>query len=282
MLEQTPRGTLISLRRPKTSSDTLPPFWTQFTDGKVTITPGYVVDHKTKTGDALAYHTPAGLVDADGKLIEKTIAAGQAVYVKVSVDKTGAIAATSGDAVSVVIASDGQASVHYVPPTGDDEYGAEGSLLYKLAVYRESPEKPQIYLAGSHIQHFHTLQQFRKGGGEHDWFLKYDPDEGKYKTRGITADTPTYSGAEKNIKLTKTDEEIKVKVVGGDLDLVIKKIQESSNGIMDEAYETEATLCWRNGLFVGRYTGTQTTPSAEGTIITQEVSHFVEGFTTDA
>ena len=160
---------------------------------KVKVNRGYVVDHVTggSSGfDALATWICSNQYETDGTLHEFSIMDGQAVYVSVTVDASGAISACA-----IYIGTQSEVSSHYVPAVGDDTYGSGGTYLYKLADFNLDSNHCfdiKLCLAGDHVPHYRDLPIIKKGvdGGE-DIFQKYDPGADRYTTYGLAPSTAT-------------------------------------------------------------------------------------------
>lgn len=252
----TASGTVISAAKPQPPPPQQdPPLWPRFVkDGAnwmVTVSRGVVTDRVTKTGDAVVIHEiPNQLSGGDLALIGP-ITNGQAVYVKVEVKETGEIGVTSGDPCSIVIANDGEASVHYDPPCGDETSGTAGTMYYKLAVFNVTGDivTPDYVMAGSNIDHYRELPMFIKAGGTADVFKEFDLTAGKYKTRGITAGT--------GITVTENTDDIEIKLDsdGADLNLEVYQSTFGHDGsghlTISQSTTPEAIYYWRAGLFVG-------------------------------
>jgi hypothetical protein len=271
---------IVSARKQRHySANTLPPLWPEFgedTDGEYAIiSEGYVIDRSTKIGEALILYLPPEMTDENGDPKKFPIKSGQAVYVVVKVDEKGAITGDSNP-VSILIDEPGKESTHYAPKIGDATSGTPGTYYYKLAEYYGKETDPKIFLGGSHIDHFRELPTFKKKGGTHDIFSKFDQDSGEYLTRGISADKPSFSLAEENIKITKTEDELKFKVIGRNLNLRVFEVSENSDGDIEIKNDPKDILCWRNAVYCGKFGGTDTLPGVEdgGKIDVCDVTRF--------
>lgn len=118
---------------------------------EIAIAKGYVVERRIPDGQALIYHFPTGIVDDDDKLIYQPIEDGQAIYIKVMVEKDGTIE----EEPSVLVAEDELAGAHYKPKIFDFA-GAAGEHNYKIAVFEIVNNKPRLklYGAGDNIDHY--------------------------------------------------------------------------------------------------------------------------------
>jgi hypothetical protein len=118
---------------------------------EIAIAKGYVVERRIPDGQALIYHFPTGIVDDDDKLIYQPIEDGQAIYIKVMVEKDGTIE----EEPSVLVAEDELAGAHYKPKIFDFD-GSEGEHNYKIAVFEIVNNKPRLklYGAGDNIDHY--------------------------------------------------------------------------------------------------------------------------------
>jgi len=118
---------------------------------EIAIAKGYVVERRIPDGQALIYHFPTGIVDDDDKLIYPPIEDGQAIYIKVMVEKDGTIE----EEPSVLVAEDELAGAHYKPKIFDFA-GAAGEHNYKIAVFEIVNNKPRLklYGAGDNIDHY--------------------------------------------------------------------------------------------------------------------------------
>jgi hypothetical protein len=118
---------------------------------EIAIAKGYVVERRIPDGQALIYHFPTGIVDDDDKLIYQPIEDGQAIYIKVMVEKDGTIE----EEPSVLVAEDELAGAHYKPKIFDF-VGSGGEHNYKIAVFEIVNNKPRLklYGAGDNIDHY--------------------------------------------------------------------------------------------------------------------------------
>jgi hypothetical protein len=118
---------------------------------EIAIAKGYVVERRIPDGQALIYHFPTGIVDDDDKLIYQPIEDGQAIYIKVMVEKDGTIE----EEPSVLVAEDELAGAHYKPKIFDFD-GSDGEHNYKIAVFEIVNNKPRLklYGAGDNIDHY--------------------------------------------------------------------------------------------------------------------------------
>ena len=162
---------------------------------KVRVTPGEIVDHVTSTpGNALNYLECVNQFETDGTLHEFDIAEGQSVFVSLEVGADGSVVyrPTVGEVLgspAISIGSQTTPSAHYVPPVGDDFYGATGNYAYKLANFNLDANGNFLikeYLAGDHIPHYRDLPKIRKRSGEgEDIFHSYEPTANRYETYGL-------------------------------------------------------------------------------------------------
>ena len=162
---------------------------------KVKVTRGSIADVVAHSGDAMAYFTCPNQTDGDN-LAEFDFASGQAVYVSVAVLPSGAVGIVSGDPCSIVVTADSSASLHYVPPVGDDSAGHLGTMLYKLASAAEDDNgilRVTPCLMGGNIVHIRSRAPFEATGitsGVCDLFTKFDLASGKMKYKGIKGISP--------------------------------------------------------------------------------------------
>ena len=287
ILNETPSGTIISLRRGLSKKSLQLPFWPTFgkteTEGSpttyyVTVSEGHIVDHVTMTGDALAYFDCPNRL-TDNKPTKFTIEDGQAVYVTVQVRETGAIGTDDeDDPCAIEINADETESVHYVPPVGDDTAGSAGTYRYKLAVFHVDAETGvqtiDYFLAGGHVIHYRDLPQFLKEAGEFDVFKEFDPDSGLYRTKGFIREILGYTDAKKSIEITDTGSELLFRTAGKDLDLKIIKFKEDTEGRIWEETDGIEYLVFREGIFIGVFADEDTRPGSAGTVIEKTVSMY--------
>lgn len=172
----------------------------------VSVREGYVIERTVinDTGtDCLTYHEPTGILSM-GEPVEHTVADGQAVFVKVTVQDDGTISAAE-----IVVDADDTESTHYAPPVGDETAGAVGEYFYKLAEFATDGSTLSItrFHAGANIEHFQELPRFKKAGGTADLFKTFDQASGQYKTRGLTGVSP--------IVVTQGTDDVEISVDGG-------------------------------------------------------------------
>lgn len=130
----------------------------------------YEISTPTAPVDGILYHAPANLLTESDPVedppvfnaTEFIMTAGQALYVKVNILGTGEIGIAEGDAVTIVVAADNEASAFYTPRTGNqDDEGATGAVYYKLVVFTgldvDGFPTYEKYLTGSHICHSQFL-----------------------------------------------------------------------------------------------------------------------------
>ena len=193
---------------------------------KVKVTRGAVADVVAHSGDALAYFTCPNQTDGDA-LVEFDFASGQAVYVSVAVLPSGAVGIVSGDPCSIVVAADNSASLHYIPPVGDDTAGHLGTMLYKLAsaatdangILRVTP-----CLMGNNVVHIRSRSPFEATGitsGVCDLFTKFDLASGKMKYKGIKGISPIVVGLAGGVG----SEILEVKMADGGINFYIRIYQ---------------------------------------------------------
>lgn len=165
----------------------------------VTVNAGYVIERVPgNTGSGAIAHACPNLVNtADvfppeqpGAKAAFDIRSGQQVSIVVDVSERGVVEANgSSPAVRCVIEDAGAESIHYVPPTGDED-GVRGEYHYPLAIL----EGDQLVwvLAGSHIDHFQDLPRFKNGiqsAAENVGRIveKYDPETNRFILRSLRA-----------------------------------------------------------------------------------------------
>jgi hypothetical protein len=125
---------------------------------EVTVGWGYVCTRITGTSDAIGYSTPSNRLTG-AALTKFPITAGQAVYIKIELNPSSVITATT-----VVVTYDNQSSLDPVPPTYAVA-GTNGYHYYKLAVLDAAVLPSTIptlkkWLTGSHLDHY---KKFRNG-----------------------------------------------------------------------------------------------------------------------
>ena len=172
----------------------------------VSVREGYVIERTVinDTGtDCLTYHEPTGILSA-GEPVDHTVADGQAIFVKVTVQDDGTISETE-----IVVDADDTESTHYAPPVGDETAGGVGEYYYKLAEFAADGNTLAItrFHAGANIEHFQELPRFKKAGGTADVFKTFDQAAGEFKTRGLTGASP--------IIVTQGTDDIEISVDGG-------------------------------------------------------------------
>jgi hypothetical protein len=220
----------------------------------VIISPGYVIERKViniaadpegdppvAASDCLTYHLPDGIFDESNDPKEHVVTNNQAAFVKVDVDDQGMI-----EAAEIVVDEKGKKSTHYVPPVGDETAGTPGEYYYKLAEFATDGDTLAItrFHARSHIDHFQELPRFVKAGGDAEIFKTFDAEEGKYKTRGITA------GA--GITVTQREDDIEVKTTGEgvNVNLEVEQLQYANDGTIYGSHTLHKTLYFRDGRLV--------------------------------
>jgi len=152
---------------------------------EIAIAKGYVVERRIPDGQALIYHFPTGIVDDDDKLIYQPIEDGQAIYIKVMVEKDGTIE----EEPSVLIAEDELAGAHYKPKIFDFD-GAAGEHNYKIAVFEIVNNKPRLklYGAGDNIDHYDervTMENLEAEGDCYEVGKTYNEASDKVEFRKI-------------------------------------------------------------------------------------------------
>lgn len=253
---------------------------------KVKVTRGAVADVVAHSGDALAYFTCPNQTDGDA-LVEFDFASGQAVYVSVAVLPSGAVGIVSGDPCSIVVAADNSASLHYIPPVGDDTAGHLGTMLYKLAsaatdangILRVTP-----CLMGNNVVHIRSRSPFEATGitsGVCDLFTKFDLASGKMKYKGIKGISPIVVGLAGGVG----SEILEVKMASGyglNFYLRIYYMQYftvSEGGVPNLLQGTgspptlETVIKFTNGIAVAYYTGAPS--SYDGAYSVFDVTHMV-------
>lgn len=191
--------------------DTLPPYWPLFlanADGtySVWLTHGVVIDRVTNNGgygagaptDALVTFVADNHYTA-GSLTEFPIAVGQTIYVRVMIDKSGAIAGIGADpAVSLVVGT-GLKSTHYYPPieaTGsptDKSQGSNAIKYYPIATFLAAAGGVITFTktcAGDNIDHYRELPIFCHLGNGAVLMKWYNPDIGQYEYRSLVGVAP--------------------------------------------------------------------------------------------
>lgn len=275
------RKRFVDYRRPPVDDpDTVkPPLWPTFSAGStpgesvVRVEQGCVVDISTKTGNCLAHWPVSNLVAMDGSLEKFTIAAGQCGYIKIIHREDGAVGSDAGDPVTFVVDADGLESSHYDPPVGDETGGSGGTYVYKLFQFNGLDADPQFtpFMCGTNIQHFHELPTFKKAGGDNDIFKEFDSAEGKFKTKGLTASGPDYSGADPTIEIVSEADQLKFRTKGGNLDIEVYSLSEDTNGNIIQSTSPEHRLCWRAGVYIAKVADGDPIPGHDGTKDTQAV-----------
>lgn len=160
------------------------------------------------------------------------ITVGQQVSVVVYVDAQGAIALPSGSTeagpTKIAIESEDFKSIHYVPPRPiDSDVGIAGEYHYKLAVLKaadgtHSAPWLEIFLAGSHLDHFRDLPILDNLAGAGTdigrVFKEYNKETNTYEFRAINTSSGqlTASETEDGIELTGNGEGDTLTVTIGD------------------------------------------------------------------
>lgn len=247
-----------------------PPFWPAFGTDTVKLSTGVVTEIVPKgTSGAIVHHVPSNITSSI------SITSGQAVFVKVPVLEDGSVDTSTG--VTIVVDSAGASSTHYDPPIADETSGAGGTYYYKIAVYNGTESAPTYFAAGSNIQHFRELPTFKKAGGDNDIFKEYDLAAGTYKTKGLSGSGPGYTGASDNIEITNETDQLKFKVIGGNLDLQCYVAYTDTVGLITSiSTSPEWVACFRNGTFVGIFTET-TVPGSDATVTQKIIHRIVKG-----
>jgi hypothetical protein len=203
------------------TAQTITPFVPRLTDGgtKTKVSAGFVVERIPGAAEPVRTEGPSNLTTAIA------ITAGQQVSVRVDVGTDGKMVSSSP--VTITVGTENEASVHYYPISGNDRTGRTGYFLYKLAVLREgaggAPDEFEMFLAGSHIDHFQSLTLLdnilENYTADFARPLKdFHPPTGKYRFRAIekpegaettiteTADTIEVRGNSRAKKVTYTIE----------------------------------------------------------------------------
>jgi hypothetical protein len=152
---------------------------------EIAIAKGYVVERRIPDGQALIYHFPTGIVDDDDELIYQPIEDGQAIYIKVMVEKDGTIE----EEPSVLVAEDELAGAHYKPKIFDFD-GSEGEHNYKIAVFEIVNNKPRLklYGAGDNIDHYDervTMENLEAEGDVYEVGKTYNEAADKVEFRKL-------------------------------------------------------------------------------------------------
>ena len=195
------------------ATNTLPPLWPRLKspdedEYTVSVTKGHVNERIPGNGDALESHDIKNILwgsdatgqNAEGDVKQTSITVGQQISIKVYVDVYGALGGTEapeGFVAELVTEEEDVESIHYIPKCGDDRDGTEGIYHYKIAVLRAADaDNPspwlEMYLAGSHLDHFRDLPQIdnfltetREDHGRP--VSKYDADVNTYQFRATKA-----------------------------------------------------------------------------------------------
>lgn len=209
---ESPNGKTFVIKTPEVrgvSGGATPPLWPKLkvVEGSflVSLSPGYINERIPGDADALACQEIQNLkwgVDApEGKtaddLREFAISVGQQISVLVYVDVTGELGGDGApvDGVAKIeIETEDEESTHYVPPCGDDADGTAGVYHYKLAVLRAADATHsgpwlELYLAGSHIDHFRDIPQLANLGEAGEDMVRivkeFDNATGKFNLRSL-------------------------------------------------------------------------------------------------
>lgn len=180
----------------------------------VEVTPGWVREIKTGSGDALAYHkalnhykeaepatdpvTYTNILEGHGIAVE------QCVYIVVQIDANGRVATGESEEdsnpVEIEIADDEEESIQYIPKVDTDTpNGMAGTLRVKLAkllapsAAGDDPDL-EMFMAGDHIDWIPPLPAFRTawsaGEGVGVVFRDWNNSGNCYRVRAITQKDP--------------------------------------------------------------------------------------------
>lgn len=204
----------------------------------VTVNAGYVLERLPGgTGPAAIAHGCPNLIntaevfppDQPGAKAAFDIRPGQQVSIVVDVSERGVVEANGSDAPVRCVIEDADAdSIHYVPPTGDEE-GVRGEYHYQLAVMEETGLR--WVLAGSHIDHFQDLPRLKNGveGAEENVgriVRKYDAETNRFILRSLRAGD--------GIGIEETEDEV-----------IITNTAPGGGGYPDPASGYWGTLLWQ-------------------------------------
>ena len=161
----------------------------------------------------------------------------QQVSILVYVNAEGGIELPSGNTdpgpTSIVVETEDEKSIHYVPPRPvDSDVGIAGEYHYKLAVLRDADATHsapwlEIFLAGSHLDHFRDLPILDNSAAAAANigrpFFKYKKDINTYLFRSLDAtagqleieEIDTADDGAINIRGNSFDGEIEISVDGG-------------------------------------------------------------------
>ncbi len=214
--------------------------------------------------NATAVHKPWNILwgdDASGDQLATDrrtfpIAIGDQVSILVNVAAEGNSALPDGSTADgpteIAIEDEDEKSIHYVPPRPvDSDEGAAGVYHYKMAVLRDADATHsgpwlELFLAGSHLDHFAELPILDNMSGEADnkgrVFKEYDPETNTYNFRVLDATVG---------ELTITENEDGVEIRGnendGTLTVTIEgespaTVLEWTDGLIDQSGTTNIDI----------------------------------------